>query len=176
MRDVATELVRLSKQTPYHGWITSLKGISDLLAALFIAEVRDPAQITQVKQIERLAGLNLYVHDSGTYQGRRRISHIGNARLRWILYRMASETSKYIPEVRIKYLRRRLKGQTNRNKNLVSAIPQLLTLLLALIREGRPYEEHPDAVAEMRRLEAELEGKQPTRRPRRTRLRAKSAA
>jgi len=62
--------------------------------------VRDPAQITHRKQIERLAGLNLYVHDSGQYKGRRRVSHIGNARLRWVLYRMASETSKYVPEIR----------------------------------------------------------------------------
>lgn len=174
--DVTTALIILSKKTPYHAPLVSLKGISDLLAALFIAEVRDPTQITHLKQIERLAGLNLYVHDSGRYQGRRRISHIGNARLRWVLYQMASETSKYVPEIRCKYLRRRLKGQTNRNKNLVAAIPSLLALVMALIRERRPYEQRPDALAEMHRLEAQREGQQPTKRPRRRRSRAKTAA
>ena len=176
IRDVSTELIRLSQQTPYHAPLVSLKGVSDLLAALFIAEVRDPARITHLKQIERLAGLNLYVHDSGTYKGRRRISHIGNARLRWVLFQMASETSKYVPEVRSKYLRRRLAGQTNRNKNLVAAIPQLLALVMALVREERVYEQRPEAVQLMRQLEAELECKKPQKRSRRTRSRAKAAA
>ena len=118
--------------------------------------------------------MNLYVHDSGTYKGRRRISHSGNARLRWVLYRMASETSKYVPEVRCKYLRRRLKGQTNRPKNLVATIPNVLALVMTLLREQRPYEQRSDAVAEMHRLEAELEDKKLVKRPRRAR-RAKQA-
>ena len=147
----------------------SLEGGSDLSAALFIAEVRDPSRIMHVKQIERLAGLNLYVHDSGTYKGRRRISHLGNARLRWVLFQMASETAKYVPEVRVKYLRRRLAGQTNRTKNLVAAVPQLLSLAMALLREGRPYEERPETMAEVRGLEAELERPQPQRSRRRAR-------
>lgn len=164
LQQVSSELIRLSKRTPHHARLVSIKGISDLLAALFIAEVRDPSQITHVKQVERLAGLNLYVHDSGTYSGRRRISHIGNARLRWVLYRMAFETAKYVPEVRTKYLRRRLKGHTNRNKNWVGVIPQVLALVMALVRERRPYEERLAAALEMHRLEAELDQKQPTRR------------
>ncbi len=167
IQGVSSELIGLSKKTPYHASLISLKGISSLMAALFIAELRDPAQVTHIKQIERLAGLNLYVHDSGTYKGHRRISHIGNSRLRWVLYRMASETTKYVPEVRCKYLRRRLKGQTNRSKNLVATIPNLLTLVMRLLREERPYRERPDTLAEMHRLEAQLEDKMPTRRPRR---------
>ena len=169
IQDVSSELIRLSKKTPYHAPLVSLKGISDLLAALFIAELRDPAQSTHIKQIERLAGLNLYVHDSGRYQGRRRISHMGNARLRWVLYRMASETSKYVPEVRCKYLRRRLAGQTNRTKNLVATIPPMLALVMTLIRQERPYQQRPESLAAMRRLEAKLEDKKPAKRPRRQR-------
>lgn len=172
--EVATALIRLSKKTPYHVPLVSLKGISDLLAALFLAELRDPTPITHVKQIERLAGLNLYVHDSGRYQGRRRISHMGNARLRWVLYRMASETSKYVPEIRSKYLRRRLAGQTNRTKNLVATIPSMLALVMTLLRERRPYEPRPATLAAMRRLETELEDNKPARRPGRAR-RAKAA-
>ena len=89
IRSVEGELVRLSRETPYHAPLVSLKGISDLLAALFIAEVRDPSRFPRPKQIERLAGCNLHVHDSGTYKGRR-ITHLGGSRLRWVLYQMAS--------------------------------------------------------------------------------------
>ena len=166
IQDGSTELIGLSKQTPYHAPLTSLKGSSELLAALLLAELRDPAPITHIKQIERLAGLNLYVHDAGRYKGRRRISHMGTARLRWVLYRMASETSKYVPEIRCKYLRRRLAGQTNRPKNLGAVIPPLLRLVMTLIREEPPYEQRPDTLAAMRRLEAKLAEKKPAKRPR----------
>ncbi|HMB92860.1 MAG TPA: IS110 family transposase [Rhodothermales bacterium] len=166
IRETTVHLIRLSKETPYHAQLVSIKGISDLLAALFLAEVRDPSQITHTGQVERLAGLKLYMHDSGTYSGRRRISHRGNARLRWVLYRMASETAKYVPEVRLKYLRRKLNGHTNRNKNLVAVIPKVLALILALVREDRPYEEREATLLEMHRLEAELERKHPSKRHR----------
>lgn len=76
---------------------------------------------------------------------------------------MASETSKYVPEVRAKYLRRRLAGHPNRQKNLLAALPQLLTLVVALMRDGRPYEERAEALEEVRHLEAELD-KRPKRR------------
>lgn len=49
-------LAHLARQTPYHTVLVSLKGVSDLLAALFIAEVRDPHHFPRPKQIERLAG------------------------------------------------------------------------------------------------------------------------
>jgi hypothetical protein len=111
-----------------------------------------------------MAGYTLHVSDSGKYRGRRRITHLGNARLRWILYLMASETSKYVPEIRGKYLRRRLAGHTNRQKNLVAVIPQLLALLIALMRDGRRYEERPEMVAEAERLEAVLERRKKQRR------------
>ncbi|MFQ5641940.1 MAG: transposase, partial [bacterium] len=41
----------------------------------------------------------------------RHISHIGNRRLSWLLYKMSEETAKYVPEVRLKFLRRQLKAQ-----------------------------------------------------------------
>lgn len=164
IRAVTSDLVSLSKMTPYHAPLTSLKGISDLLAALFLAELRDPSRFPLPKQIERLAGYNLHVSDSGTYRGRRRVSHLGNNRLRWILYQMASETSKYVPEVRTKYLRRRLRGHVNRKKNIVASIPQLLALLVALIREDRLYMEDAARIDEVRRLEEELRRSRAPRR------------
>lgn len=172
---VSEELIELARATPYHSSIASLKGVSDLLAALFIAELRDPSRYPRPKQIERMAGYTLHVCDSGTYRGRRRITHLGNARLRWVLYQMASETSKYVPEVRAKYLRRRLAGHTNRQKNLVAVIPQLLALLIALMRDGRHYEERSEASVEVQRLEAVLARRKKQRRQRPGRNRGAAA-
>jgi len=71
--------------------------------------------------------------------------------LRWVLYRMTEETMKYIPEVRIKYLKRQLKKQIYR-KNLVSCVPQLLKLIFSLVKENRYYEYYEDRVTEMEKL------------------------
>ena len=168
INQLTEQLVAAASESPCFASITSLRGISELMAALFIAEVRDPGLFTHWKQIEKMAGMNLYVSDSGQYRSRRRISHLGNSRLRWILYQMASETSKYVPEVRCKYLERRLKHGGSRTKHLVACIPQLLQLLMALMREGRLYEDREETVEQMQQLEARYQavqkrkqGKQP---------------
>lgn len=142
-KHVTEELIASAWQTPYMAPLVSLKGISDLLAALFIAEIREPDAFTHYKQIEKMAGYDLYVNESGRYRGRRRITHLGNPRLRWILYRMASETAKYVPEVRLKYLRRK-KG--NRHKRLIACIPKMLQLIVVLLRERRPYRPHVETL------------------------------
>ena len=154
------QLVAAASESPYFAAIKSLRGISSLMAALFIAELRNPGLFEHWKQIEQMAGYNLYVSDSGQYRSRRRISHLGNARLRWLLYQMASETSKYVPEVRCKYLERRLKHGGSRTKHLVACIPQLLQLLVALMREERPYAERAEAIEQMKKLEARYQAVQ----------------
>lgn len=154
------QLVAAASESPYFAAIKSLRGISEVMVALFIAELRNPGLFQHWKQIEQMAGYNLYVSDSGQYRSRRRISHLGNARLRWLLYQMASETSKYVPEVRMKYLERRLKHGGSRTKHLVACIPQLLQLLMALMRDRRPYQERAEALAQMKRLEARYQAVQ----------------
>jgi hypothetical protein len=136
---VLKEMIALAKQTPYFEILKSLKGISEKLAALFIAETRDLSQYTHYKQLEKYAGYNLRQSQSGEYMGARHMSHIGNKRLSWVLYKMSEETAKYIAEVRMKFIRRQLKKR-NYRKNLIACSSTLLKLIVALIRESRPYE------------------------------------
>jgi len=147
---VSKALIASAWQTPYMAPLVSLKGISDLLAALFIAEIREPDAFTHYKQIEKMAGYDLFVNESGRYRGRRRITHLGNPRLRWILYRMVSETVRYVPEVRLKYLRRK-KG--NRQKRLIACIPKMLELMMVLLRERRAY--RPNVETQLALIKAE---------------------
>lgn len=69
---------------------------------------------------------------------------------------MAEETSKRVPEVRIKYLRRQLKRRKH-VKNVVASVPQLLQLIVAMEKQQHSYEERPEAVALMHELEAQYE-------------------
>ncbi len=176
MARVTDDLVALTQAMPSFKALVSLKGVSSLLAALFIAELRQPAAFTHYKQIEKMAGFDLYVCDSGHYKGRRRITHLGNPRLRWVLYRMVQETTKYVPEVRCKYLRRQLE-HPNRQKNLVACVPKLLELIMVLIEEQRQYEQRASSWQEVARLEAKLEQRRKKRPSRRSHARrAKQAA
>lgn len=136
--------------------LTNLMGISSETASLFLAEIRDISAFENYKEIEKYAGYNLHLTQSGKHVGSRRISHLGNSRLRWVLYRMTEETMRYIPEVRIKYLKRQLKKQFYR-KNLVACVPQLLKLIFFLLKENRYYEYYEERVAEMEKLDIQYQ-------------------
>jgi transposase len=152
IQPIHNELVRLAQQLPDFEIVTSLSGVGDTLGSLFLAEVRDLSRYNHFKQLEKLAGANLRLSQSGQYIGSRHISHIGNRRLLWILYKMTEETSRRVPEIRCKYLRRQLKRRKHL-KNVIAAIPQLLQLILALHKEKRTYETRPTTETEMRELE-----------------------
>lgn len=139
MKQIMNEIIRLAKQTPYLKIVTSIKGISDTLAALFIAEMRDLGLYNHYKQVEKYAGYNLRQSQSGNYVGPRHMNHIGNKRLSWLLYRMTEETVKYVPEVRVKFVKRQLHKCSYR-KNIIAASPNLLKLIISMVKANRCYE------------------------------------
>jgi len=152
MQRVLEELIVRAKQLPQYERINSLSGAGPKLTALFLGEVQDLSRFTHYRHLEKLAGLNLRLYDSGRYSGTRHISSIGNNRLRWIIYKMTEETAKRVPEVRIKYLRRQLKRRKH-VKNVVAAVPQLLQLIIAMEKHHHTYTERAEAVAAMHELE-----------------------
>jgi transposase len=152
MDEVMAKMSYLAQQTPYFGILTSLKGISTKLASLFIAETRELSEFDHYKKLEKFAGLNLRQSQSGDYIGRRHISHIGNRRLIWVIYKMTEETAKYVPEVRCKFLRRQIKKRSYR-KNIIASSSTLLKLIVAMIKQNRVYEPSVDAIKAVEVLE-----------------------
>ena len=145
---ILNELVNLAQQSSFFEIITSIKGISKISAARFMAETRELGEFNHAKQIEVLAGTNLKLSDSGRYSGYRRITHIGNHRLRAIIYKMSEETKNYIPEVRIRFIKRQLKRGLY-TKNVIAVSSNMLKLVMALIRDNRVYQENPDIKREL---------------------------
>jgi transposase len=152
---IFSALVSLAQQLPEYDILRSLKGVSHLSSALFLAEVRDIHRFSHYKQIQKYAGFNLRLSQSGRYVGSRHISHLGNKRLQWLLYCMAEETAKWVPEVRIKLLRRQLKFSKYR-KNIVASTTPLLKLIMILVKEQRPYQYKDETLAQMRILEQQV--------------------
>ncbi len=123
---------------------------------MFIAECRDLSLYSHYKQIEKLAGANLKLDDSGKYVGVRRISGIGNERLLRLIYIMTAHTARFIPEVRIKFLTRQLKKKCYR-KNIIACAPLLLKLLMALIKEERTYTFREEVANKLAQIEVKYE-------------------
>jgi transposase len=146
------EMIALAKQTDHFKILTSIKGISDNLASRFIAECRELNNFQHYKQIEKLAGLNLRLSQSGDYVGPRHISHIGDRRLLHIIYQMTAETAMYIPEVRIKFLTRQIKNKAYR-KNIIASSSELLQLIMALIKKKKTYEFKENKIQQLALLE-----------------------
>jgi len=150
------QIIARAKEKPYFNILTSIMGINELSVALFIAEVRDLHHFRHYKQIESFAGLSLRCSDSGTYRGYRHINHIGNGRLRSILYNMTVETKNHIPEIRICFLKRQMKHDRYR-RNIIACSSNLLKLIMALVRANRPYEFREEKVKELHELENQIE-------------------
>jgi transposase len=158
LKEISKQLIKFAKDNPYLKIITSLKGISDLTAAIFLAEIQNPNIYKHYKQIQKMAGLNLRLNVSGNGRFYYKINRIGNSRLRWVIYQMTKETSKYIPEVRIKYLKRQI-SKACYTKNIIASSSQLLQLLWCLIKNNRQYEYHEETLTFMLDLEVQYNRK-----------------
>jgi transposase len=152
LQQVEKQLIDLARPQPGFDLLISIPYISDLLAALFIGECRGLERYTHYKQIEKFAGLNLKLCDSGQYSGSRHISHIGNRRLRRIIYQMTVLTVRAVPRVRKRFLQRQLKKKAYR-KNIIAASAQLLQLIGALLKESRPYQHRAEEARKLKPLE-----------------------
>lgn len=139
IKPILDKLIELAERTPYFKILTSIKGISDVTAARTIAELRDFGFFNHYRKIEAFSGINLRLSESGKYSGNRVISHIGNRRLRSLLFTMSNKTKEYIPEVGIRYIKRQMKHSRQR-KNVTACISNLLKLITVLIKENRTYE------------------------------------
>jgi len=151
-KQILDEMTRLAKQTPWYAILTSIMGISDVSASRFIAENRNLSELPHFKKIQAFAGMSLKIDESGEYSGNRHITHIGNPRLRAILYKMTEETKNYVPEVRIRFLKRQMKHRWY-TENVVACSSNLLKLITALIKENRTYQEDPEKIKELKKIE-----------------------
>jgi transposase len=152
MKIIGNKMIELAKETEFFEILVTVPGISELSAARLIGECRDLKRFTHYKQIEKMAGSNLRLSDSGGRKGLRIISRLGNKRLLKLIYIMSTQTAKFMPEVRIKFLRRQIKNKSYR-KNIIASSSILLRILMVLIKEKRPYELKEENVREMQRLE-----------------------
>jgi transposase len=120
--------------------LRSVKGIGVITAAYLLSEVVDFKAYSVQKEIEKLAGLNLYEISSGKHKGQRRISKRGRALIRKVLYmvvlNMGKKSGIYYEDYQ-SYLKRGLK----KIEALVIIMKRLLRTVYALVRKNEMFKE-----------------------------------
>jgi transposase len=137
---VEKEMSSYLEQIPYSHSLLSVKGIGEVTVAGLIGEVGDFRQFHALREMLKLAGLNLFEISSGKHQGNRHISKRGRPLLRKLLYFAALNTVRKGGVMHACYQRHLESGMPG-IKALVAIARKLLGILFALVRDHSRYDE-----------------------------------
>jgi len=128
------------QEIPYSDSLLSVKGIAEVTVAGLIGEVGDFRQFHALRQVMKLAGLNLFEISSGKHKGNRHISKRGRPVLRKLLYFAAINTVRKGGVMHASYQRHLERGMP-KTKALIAIARKLLRILFALVRDHSQYVE-----------------------------------
>jgi transposase len=118
--------------------LSSAKGVGDNTAATLIGELPELGRLSN-RQISKLVGVAPLNRDSGTQRGRRMIGG-GRKDLRCALYMPTVAAITHNPVIRAFYARLVAAGKPKKVA-IVAAMRKLLTILNAMVRSGKPWDE-----------------------------------
>ncbi len=122
--------------------LVSVPGVGPKTAYRLIAMLPELGRCSR-QQIAALAGVAPLNRDSGKLRGRR-TTWGGRGSLRWVLYMAVLTATRTNPVIR-RYYQRLLAAGKLKKVALVACMRKLLTILNAMMREGRPWQFHPAA-------------------------------
>jgi transposase len=129
------------EQIPYSDSLLSVKGIGEVTVAGLIGEVGDFRQFHTLREVMKLAGLDLFEISSGKHKGNRHISKRGRSLLRKLLYFAAINTVRKGGVMHASYQRHLERGMP-KTKALIAIARKLLRTLVALVRDHSQYVEN----------------------------------
>jgi transposase len=138
---VEKEMSCYLEQIPYSHSLLSVKGIGEITVAGLIGEVGDFRHFHTLREMLKLAGLNLFEISSGKHRGNRHISKRGRPLLRKLLFFAALNTVRKGGVMHACY-QRHLESGMPKIKALVAIARKLLGILFALVRDHSRYDEH----------------------------------
>ena len=122
------------------GFISSIKGISDITACHFITEVKDIKRFSTRNKLIAFAGTDPSVKQSGTsIHSNGRISKKGSRTLRRYLYLMAQSLVIHNEHFREYYDKKKKEGMPHR-KAMIALCNKLLRILYALLTKRQNYD------------------------------------
>jgi transposase len=131
------------EDVPYSSYIMSIKGIGPIITAAIIGEVGDLRKYSYARQLQKLAGINLYEISSGKQKGQRHITKRGRHLLRKMLYYAAINVTKKDRILYDTYHLHIKKGMT-KVQALTAISRKLIGIIYALVRDKSDYIERDD--------------------------------
>jgi len=133
IKDIEKDISETLKRVPFSARIMSIKGIGTITTAGILGETANFEGMNSSKEIEKLAGLNLFEISSGKHQGQRRISKRGRSLLRKLLYFAALNVVKNDGVFREKYQSYLINGKPKKQA-LIAIGRKLIRVIFALTR------------------------------------------
>jgi transposase len=130
---------RLDSNTEWHAkaeLLESVKGVGRVVTVTLLALLPELGTLNR-KQISALVGVAPFNNDSGMKRGKRSIRG-GRAAVRSILYMSAFVAQRFNPTIRAFSERLHAKGK-GAKVVIVACMRKLLTILNAMMRDGRPW-------------------------------------
>lgn len=118
--------------------LRSTSGIGPIASATLIAELPELGKLNR-REIAALAGVAPMANDSGNTKGRRRIQG-GRFEVRRVLYMAALTAARHNPVIKTFYERLLAAGKQQKVA-LVACMRKLLTVLNAMVRTNKPWDE-----------------------------------
>lgn len=91
-------MVQNCSQIPHAEKILKISGIGENTLSGILAEMGDISRFDDVKEIQKLSGLNLVSCNSGKHNGQTKISHRGRKRFRYWLFQAAKSAVAHAEE------------------------------------------------------------------------------
>jgi transposase len=122
--------------------LTSLPGISTILAAAIIAEIGDIKRFKTSSQLVSFAGINPTVRQSGQFLGNKnKMSKKGSPYLRLALWQAAITSTRFNPVLKAYYTVKIKEGKSH--MTVIGAVSRKLTgILFTMLKENTTFDEH----------------------------------
>ena len=120
--------------------LQSANGIGPVASATMIAELPELGRLNR-REIAALVGVAPMVNDSGTSRGRRRVQG-GRFEIRRVLYMAALTAARHNPSIKVFYDRLLAAGKLPKVA-LVACMRKLLTILNAMVKHNKPWDQSP---------------------------------
>ena len=119
-------------------YLRSIPGVGWWGAAVFLGEVGDPTRLPRAKSVEKIAGLNLYMTQSGKTKSKLSITKRGRSMLRKVAFQLAVSGVTHNHEFSQFYERKLDKGK-DKISALVALSAKVLRVMYGVVKNEESY-------------------------------------
>ena len=138
---IEARIVEVLEEVPQH--LTSIPGIGPITAAAVLGEIVDIRLFSDPKKLVAFAGMDPSTFQTGEFLGSHsHVSKRGSTHLRHALWMAAFAATRFNPELRAFYQKKRQAGKHHKVA-LGAVCRKLLHLVWRILTDNRPYQERP---------------------------------